>query len=43
VNFSHISKFKILARDKTTPLNGNLVSRFSGTEKKRKQGMVRTK
>jgi hypothetical protein len=31
-----------LGHDKTTPLNRNLILRFSGTEKKRKQGTVRT-
>jgi hypothetical protein len=35
VNFSYIPKFGILGCDKTTPLNRNLVLRFSGTEKKR--------
>jgi hypothetical protein len=43
MNFSHILKFEILGRDKTTPLNRNLVRRFSGTKKKRKQETVRTK
>jgi hypothetical protein len=42
VNFSHIPKFEILGRDRTTPLNRNLVPRFSGTEKKRMQEMVKT-
>jgi hypothetical protein len=42
VNFSHIPKFKICGCDKTTLLNRNLVPRFLGTEKKKKQGTVRT-
>jgi hypothetical protein len=35
VNFSHIPKLEILGCDKTTPLNRNLILRFSGTKKKR--------
>jgi hypothetical protein len=35
-------KFKICGCDKTTLLNRNLVPRFLGTEKKKKQGTVRT-
>jgi hypothetical protein len=42
VNFSHIPKFEILGCDQTTPLNRNLTPRFSGIEKKRIQGTVKT-
>jgi hypothetical protein len=42
VNLSHIPKFEILGCDKTTPLNRNLVPRFSRTEKKRMQEKAKT-
>jgi hypothetical protein len=42
VNFSHISKFEFLGRDRTIALNRNLVPRFSGTEKKRMQETFKT-